>query len=321
MNKICKVCGATVPSNAKFCQACGSSEFIKEIDDGQTGLLNEVEQPSYEVPPMQNQTPYGQSYVPPVQNQNFQQHNFNQQGWQPPVPQPQPKKKNTGLIVAIVGIAVLILAGIGMAAEKIFQEQGYGDGGSSSDSGYDFNIGTDDNFLDNDTESDVGNGVTVEYTKGTFDGTTYINEWADIKLALPAGFSNGDSSLYSAAENSTTDCGAYFMADDTMSLIFISFEELPTYMNIDEEKYLDATIKNMENTDSGLTYETTDVYSTKLIGGNIYKAAVCKFKNANGSFVQSAYVRKIDDRMVLISVAAVSSEACDALVSEISAAN
>ncbi len=318
MEKQCKICGAIVPDNAKFCQKCGGNEFVAAgTDDEQTGLLNESGNP-YQNQPVQPQ-PQAPVYTQPQFNQP---NGFNnQQNWQqPPVPQNQPKKKNTGLIVAIVVICLIVLAGIGMAAEKIFQEQGYGDGDSSSDSGYNFNIGTNDDSSDDDVENDIDNSVTIEYTKGTFDGATYINEWADIKLVLPSGFSNADSDTYSASENESTDCGAYFMADDTMSLIYICYEKLPSFPVYDEEDYLDAVMNSLKN-QTGITYEIDEVYSTTNIAGYAYATAECNFNNGYGDFVQSIYVRKIDGYMAFISAISNSTASNNVLVNNITTAN
>lgn len=57
--KKCQFCGANVPDEAKFCQGCGSSQFVID-DDEQTGLLTD--------------NPY-QS----VQNHNTNNQNYNQQ--------------------------------------------------------------------------------------------------------------------------------------------------------------------------------------------------------------------------------------------------
>lgn len=281
MDKRCKVCGANVSSKAKFCQSCGSSEFIMDNND-QTIVLNEIN------------SPY----------------------WQAPVPQKRPKKSNKGLIIAIIVVVLLVLAGIGSIAEKVFQSQGYGQRSDTI-------LGSDFDNSDNvSPENNYIQSSDVEYTKGEFDGTTYINEWADIKLVLPAGFSNADSSTYSAAENSTTDCGVYFMADDTMSLIYICYEKLPTFPEYDEESYLDSAMNAMESqAPAGITYETTGVYTTTTIAGYAYASVECEFNNGYGDFVQSIYVRKIDNHMVFISAIGVSADTNNNLVKTITTVN
>lgn len=276
MSKQCRTCGSSVEDNANFCQACGGTDFI-----------------------MNNYTSNQTSFP---QNQQYS----NNQTWQQPIPQNQPKKKKTGLIVGIIVAVVIILAGIGIIAEKAFQEQGNGDGGNG-----------------NSEKTNYSSEETPEklyYSMGTFDGSVYTNKWADIKLALPEGFSNADSATYSAAENSNTECGAYFIADDTMSLIYICFEKLPTFPVYNEEKYLDSALKTLKNT-SGITYQVPDTYSSADICGHTYKKAECQFNNGNGDFANTIYVRKLDNYMIFISAVGINTETTDALVNNITKAD
>ena len=288
MNKQCKACGANVPADARFCQVCGGAEFI----------TNNVptNQPAY------NQNQYNQQ--PPIN-----------QIWQPPVPQNQPKKKKTGLIIGIVAAVLIVLAVIGMVAEKAFQDQGYGDNtGNNGD--YNYNIGESNGTTDN-TSSE--NEEKLYYSKGSFDGSVYENKWADIKFSLPEGFSDADTATYMAAENSNTECGIYFMADDTMGLIYICYEKLPTFPVYDEEEYLDSAMKSLQNV-SGVTYKIPDTYSTATIGGYAYAKAECEFNNGNGDFANTFYVRKLDKYMIVISAIGVNSGYNDALVANITTA-
>lgn len=315
MNKQCKACGANVPNEARFCQKCGSSDFMM-VEPEQTSVLDNNYIQYNTVPPVAN--PNNQyNTVPPVVNQNNQYQNVNypnyqqtpqmQQNWQTPVQPIQPKKKKTGLIIGIVAgvLAFLVVVGviIGVVAS---QDNGYNDDYYND---YDYNM--DDTYDDYDT---------VEYTKGYFDGTTYINEWADIKFDLPDGFVEGDDTMYASAETATADCGMYFVAEDAMSLIYICFEGLPAVPAYDEESYLDVAMPTLES-QTEIIYQTPDTYKTVDIAGNIYTVADCNFKNGYYEGVQSFYVRKIDDRMVLICATGVSVEENEALVNMITSAN
>ena len=95
---ICPICNNYVEDNATFCPHCGTQFAVN-----------------------QQQTP---------DNTNYSQPQYNQTQYQPPMN--TPPKKNKGLIIAIVVIAVFVLAGIGFAAEKIFQSEGYGDSSPTS---------------------------------------------------------------------------------------------------------------------------------------------------------------------------------------------
>lgn len=264
MNKQCKACGSNVPNDAQFCQVCGGADFI--ID---------------------NQTPNQPIYS---------------QSWQPPVSQKRSKK--TGLIIGIIAVVLIVLAGIGMVTERVFQEQGYGDNtGNNGD--------TNNNF--------EGIPEKLYYSKGTFDGSVYTNTWADIKFELPEGFSNADLATYNAIENSNTECGIYFMADDTMGLLYICYEKLPTFPTYDEEKYLNSAMKSLQNV-SGITYEIPNTYTAATIGGYTYAKAECEFNNKNGDFANTFYVRKLDNYMIVISAIGVNFGFNDALVNRITTA-
>ena len=301
--KICKACGTDVPSEARFCHVCGNSDFI--VDNQQQAVNNSN----------------NGNHNPPTCNHNqyTQQNSFNQVGWQPPVPQNQPKKKNTGVIVGIVAAVLIVLAGIGVVAEKALQNQGYG--GTEEfdwDEDYDFSIDDTSDFLTDSGSPEEPD--EIEYTKGTFDGTVYVNAWADIKFTLPEGFSNADSTTYAAAESSNTDCGMYFMSDDTMGLVYICYEELPAIPVYDEENYLDVAMDNLKN-QTQINYQTTDIYTTSNIAGYAYTSTECKFNNGYGEFVQNIYVRKIDNRMIFIAAIGVSADANNDLIKTITKAN
>lgn len=312
MNKQCKACGANVPNEARFCQKCGASDFMM-FEPEQTNVLDST-YVQYNIPPVASSNNQYDT-IPPAVNQNTQYQNIQyqnyqqapeiQQNWQTPVQPIQPKKKKTGLIIGIVAAVVLVLAGIGSLAEKAFQNQGY----EEPYDDYDYNM--DDTYDDYET---------VEYTKGYFDGTTYINEWADIKFDIPDGFVEGDDTMYASAETATADCGIYFVAEDAMSLIYICFEGLPAVPAYDEESYLDVAMPTLES-QTEIIYQTPDTYKIVDIAGNNYTAADCNFKNGYYEGVQSFYVRKIDDRMVFICATGVSVEENEALVNMITSAN
>lgn len=85
---ICPICNAQLEDDAKFCTSCGVQ------------------------------------FMQPSDSATYQQQEYQQVYQQPAA---QPKKKKTGLI-AIVALALLVLSGIGIFAEKLFQSQGYGSG-------------------------------------------------------------------------------------------------------------------------------------------------------------------------------------------------
>lgn len=312
MSKQCKICGVIVPDDARFCQSCGSSEFSvnnpqQQVDINATQQPMNVNNANYQANHEQNQ--YSQSI--PVN-----------QTWQNPTPQNPPKKNKTGLIIGIVAAVLIVLAIIGSVAEDAFQKEGYGDD-TNNDGDYSFNIdvNTSTSIRVNDSTETSSEKVKVAYTKGTFDGSVYENKWADIKFALPNGFSNADSTVYSATENANAECGAYFLADDTMGLIFISFEKLPTTPVYDEEAYLDVSMSALKNVTDVTYNKIPETYSTVGIGGYTYVKAECEFSNTNGNFTNTFYVRKLDNYMIVISAIGVDAEYNDNLINKITNAN
>ena len=337
MNKQCRRCGAIIPESARFCQECGmpadtsqatmnplqtSNEAVYENANEVTcpncgklfkrelgvcpncgTLVKEAPANAAPVREINQQMNGGNTYNQPSYGENVggqyaQQQNvaYNQQNGQYAQQQynqqNKPKKKKTGLIVALVILAVLVMAGIGKGAEILFRSQGFGLYDGSED---------------------------LEYTKGSFDGTVYTNEWADIKLKLPDGFSNADSATYATAEDVNLECGVYFTSDDGMSIFYICYEKMPSVPDYDEEEYLDITtskaVEKLEN--AGVSYQSAIGYTTETIAGYTYTKAENSFNNGYGDFKQTVCVRKIGNYMVYISAVGTSEESNDALIRSI----
>lgn len=217
----------------------------------------------------------------------------------------QPPKKKTGLVVGIVAAVLIILGVIGANAPRILALLGHY---SSNDDGAISDIFSPEEDTD------------AAYTKGTFDGSVYTNEWADIQFTLPEGFSNAGEELYASAENDVTQCGAYFIANDTSGIIYICYEKLPAYPAYTEEQYMDAVMESLKNITS-ITYQLPSSYSEMTIAGNSYIKAVCGFTNEYGNFTNNVYARKLGGYIIFISAAGLTEQANDALVSQITSMN
>lgn len=63
----------------------------------------------------------------------------------------------------------------------------------------------------------------TEYTKGTVNGNTYSNHWANLKFTLDSRFAEGTEADYESYESLLYDCGAYFYADDNGDDIGVVF--------------------------------------------------------------------------------------------------
>ncbi len=309
MDKICKNCGYPSPMQNNFCQYCGGTEFV--MADGTP------------VQPQYQQEQYQQAQY---QQEQYQQPQYQQaQYQQPPVaPQQAPKKKKTGMIIAIVAVALIVLAAIGAGAEKAFQNMGYGNNNDNNDNNIvittvpAFTI--EENTTEATAEETTAEATTAEettveettaeettaaststsYTKGSFDGTAYINEWADLKFVLPEGFADADASVYAQSETATVDCGGYFMSQSTGEFIYFSFEKLPIFSSYTAEEYLDASKNYLQSTpELTVTYE--DTYGQKVIAGQTYSTLKVTMTNAAATFESYLCVRIVDNYAVCVS--------------------
>lgn len=239
-------------------------------------------------------------YETPIESSNNPMYNngypaYNQQPMGPS--QPPKNKKNVGIAIASI-ILIFFLVGMGFLLGRTSQ--------NNDSSG---------------SNTKVAEEVPkVEYTKGTFDGTTYINEWANIQLTLPEGFSNADSEYYTSSENETTDCGFFMASDTSYGSLIISFEKLPAIPKIDEEEYLDIVMDQLAQT-TDIAYEVTDNYTTKTIANQTYLTANCPVKNGDIDLVQTYCVRKIDNTMVAIIVTGFYTEENNKMLENIKAYN
>ncbi len=257
--KKCNNCGNMVNDNDRFCQYCGSSDFTSEIQIDKSFYETETENPGTQAP--------NNGY--PVYNQQ-------------PIMPTQPKKSKKGIIAAIIIIVfiflILIFVGIGFTL------------GNSLNGG---------DYTNNNNTEILENTPKIEYTKGTFDGTTYVNEWANIKFTLPEGFSNADSEYYESSENGTTDCGLFVVSDSSYDSLIIGFEKLPAVPKIDEEEYMDIIMEQFdESTD--ILYEVPENYTAKTIANQTFLTSDCSVKNGDIDLIQSCAVKKIDNKMVFI---------------------
>lgn len=294
MNRKCKSCGTDVPNEAKFCPLCGSSDFI--VSDSE---LREDENCNTAL----NRSGYDQNQYGYINSEN--------QSYQPFYPQSKPRKNKWPVIVGIVAAVLVGLAAFGISFEKSLKNQGYGF--------YDDTEKTD-KYDSASASSNGSDTAEYSYTKGTFDGSVYINNWADIKFVLPEGFVNADSDIYAASENETTECGVYFISEESMSFIYISYEKLPSFPVYNENEYLDAAMNNLKSI-TEITYKVPDSYSAAEIAGHSYTKAECEFNNGYSDFAYTIYVRKLDNYIICISSVSINAESNDALVKNITTVN
>ncbi len=299
MSKICKSCGCAVNDNANFCHSCGSAAFQES---------NKVNSSAYQT---KNVT----------SNNQFM-------GAEEPVKKP----KNKTLIAIIIVAVLIVLAVIGSVAEKTFQKQGYGNQNPTDNVldiqdpsviTYDDNLNTSDLFDSTENydvslnDADENENSYVSYSKGVFDGSVYINEWADIKISLPDGFVNADETVYAASEDEKTDCGLYITAEDSTAVLYICFEKMPSFPAYTEEEYLNAVISVMKETPELEVLSTSDV-ETSSFAGYLYSHCYNLLNNGITDVVQEIYVRELDGYMIFVCAMGMDSNMTEDLLSQLS---
>lgn len=254
--KVCPNCNNTVEDNVSVCNRCGTFLAAQNAPGNN---------------PQYNQTQYQ------------------------PAPQTPPKKKNTGKIIGIVAVVLIVLAIIGSVAQKAFQDQGYGDSGNNNDTPA-FNADSD-NTTTNNNFSDV-----KTYTKGAVVDNWYVNEWAGIRFDT-TGWTIGTAEEYAAYESDpNTECGIILNDDANNKQFDISFEKLSgTNALLSETDYLDILTKKIQQ---GYAAENISCivseYSDKTIAGETYKTVRVSLND--GIVIQDYNVRKLDGYIIFFCV-------------------
>lgn len=164
-------------------------------------------------------------------------------------------------------------------------------------------------------ESQIQGRRYLDYTKGTFDGTTYVNEWANLMFVVPEGYYKAGDDFYNQAEaNEAIDCGLYLMNQDN-NACFIWFEKL-SFASQTEVMYLDASINATINQyeESGVSASSSHEYG-QFASGVSFTCGQIELVTNGATFVQSVYVKKYGDIMCVISAIGPSQEDNDQLIS------
>ena len=213
---------------------------------------------------------------------------------QPPHP---PKKKNTGLIVGIVigvvaavVIGIVVLAIIGYNVQKKEAETTAAPAAAATTK-------ASDGF---DAASPTTNPYTVpfdgSYTKGAFDGTEYVNPWANLRIPLPSGWKEDDAAEYADWESEEiVDCGFTCTAPDGDNLVVL-FIHSETDATADD--YRDAHDKSIK--EGEIPLKNDPAHSRATIAGKEYLGSDYVFAKDGEEFAESMYVRLIDDTFVVI---------------------
>lgn len=257
--KICPNCNNAVGDSAIFCHKCGLRIVM------QNPTTNYPQQPQY--------------------NYDSTQLKFQN------TPQTPSKNKNIGMIIGIAVVVLIVLAFIGSVAEKVFQEQGYGDDSVNSLINDSTNATTDDNASN-----------MMDYDKGSLKDGWYINDWANMRFDINGWTLATDDMLAVFERNSKIECGLLINNEKTDATMFILFENL-NGQTMSETEYINIIKNNfiMSNPD----VEVNDGYTTKIANKDFQTLKCSESKSETDHSVQ-AYVYEQDGYMIVVIIEAFS---------------
>lgn len=274
-DKFCTNCGSKITAEAEFCGNCGAKQIETEVEFKDRGTISMFDENSNlsgsensSNGEMLNNVMYGQPTQTP------------------------PKKKNTGLIIGIVAAVLLVLAFIGMTAEKSLQNAGYGDDKSSV-------VETDDYTISTDSDDEK------EYVKGTFTDTTYVSDFIGIKYTAPDGWvlaTESDLAQMPTDPKTTWEMQAVSGIDG--SNVIVAVEKLPTE-NFSESMYI-SSLKNTLKNNTQITVSDIQENGTKMIAGKEYHVLTYTASQSGVNYTQTFYLRKINAHMVALTVTSLS---------------
>lgn len=215
--------------------------------------------------------------------------------WQPPTNQNNQNNKSSSVKTIIICIVICILCFSLVAAF----------------------VGGNGNTPKSTAKEVTTTEKTIKYTKGTFDGKVYINEWAGLKFVAPERLNHqGDAAEF---EDLVTDCGLNLESTDEITQTIICFEKISDD-SITEERYLDDLIEDLKTPlNSENLYGSSVNFSNKCdythIAGKMYTVAYVSVSGGLLNFTQTYYVRKMGDRMICIGISASSFQEIDEIVS------
>ena len=231
--------------------------------------------------PLQASQP--QQYTAPAQPQQYAQPQ-----------QPAQKKKNKSKTIAIVAVVLIILAVIGSVAQKTFQQQGYG----QSD-----NDAVVNNYDDNNDNNNEDSTPKYAYTKGTLDSVSYTNDWANLRLDIPADWTDAPAEMYATfAGEPSVECGAILVDNSNTKQMLIAFEYLND-ADVTADDYLDiytSTIPDLY-AQQNLTATLSPAFDAP-IAGETYRAQAVTVTESGVTTIYA--VRVIDNYAISITATA-----------------
>lgn len=168
------------------------------------------------------------------------------------------------------------------------------------------------------TSSGRGAQRQIDFTVGTIDGRTYVNEWANLKFAIPEGWEESSPDIGLGSLEAILGTGPSIYGTDAQGhaqYCHISFPalagECPPRT---EEEYLDQTMDSYDRIYNNIQYDRQ--YEKIQLGDTFTAVHIYKsFDDGGPAEVESIYCRKLGNRMCVIKIEGESREGNDQLVS------
>ncbi len=131
------------------------------------------------------------------------------------------------------------------------------------------------------------------YTCGTFDGKTYTNRWANMKLTLPSGYYANTTPVQQDSDYG--EGGSYMNVDGTDGIMFSFIKS-----DLSSSEILSFYLSEFRNTDGFTDATVLNSGKNVTIGGYNYKAAEFKIPDSGGTVYANLYVRQYNGYAIII---------------------
>ncbi|MBQ7838658.1 MAG: serine/threonine protein kinase [Clostridia bacterium] len=136
----------------------------------------------------------------------------------------------------------------------------------------------------------------IKYERGSVQNGEYVNEWADLRIPIPAGYSVDSEEKTSYLESDIADVGVSISKDgESYNQLIVTFVDCPN----ESAKEFAIAEKNYQ---SGAGLICSDV-ELKPISGYAYHTWSTKYTTPDDiEVISTAYIRKVDDKIIILTV-------------------
>lgn len=162
------------------------------------------------------------------------------------------------------------------------------------------------------------------YKKGTVTESKFTSEWMGIQYTLPNDMTmlSEETIASGSKDNIQVEMQAYLTDDPSTKNIGMLAEDISKDTSMDENKYIELTKTQMEKAIPGITF--SEQGKRTIAGQEFYELPYSYTKDVNGTqttITQTFLCKKIEDRMVCITLTYPDQETIDHLLSGFSELN